>query len=110
MPDGSQAVSGLPVSVIRSAIKWRSTRPVAGADKGFAYGSTPRACVIVRVTFVGGSNMQHERVVLRELAEQLTAEAARVSASGLDDTRREKLAMIRARINAIRESLGLSDS
>jgi len=54
--------------------------------------------------------MEQERVVLRELAEQLTVEAGRVSAGGLDDVRREKLALIRARISEIRASLGLTDS
>jgi hypothetical protein len=54
--------------------------------------------------------MQHEKLVLRELAEQLAAEAARVSASGLDEARREKLLVIRERISAIRQSLGVTDS
>jgi hypothetical protein len=53
--------------------------------------------------------MQHQRVALRELAEELAAEAARVSASGLDEVRREKLAAIRERIRAIRVALGLTD-
>lgn len=54
--------------------------------------------------------MQRERLTLRELAEQLDAEASKISASGLDDLRRERLDAIRERIRAIRVSLGLSDS
>ena len=54
--------------------------------------------------------MQRERAALRELAEQLDAEAARVSATGLDDQRRERLETIRERIRAIRVMVGLTDS
>jgi len=54
--------------------------------------------------------MQRERITLRELCEQLQAEARRVSPCGLDEQRRERLEAIRQRIDEIRVALGLADS
>ena len=53
--------------------------------------------------------MQRKAITLRELLAQLDAEASRVSASGLDEERRDRLTTIRRRIDEIRVSLGLTD-
>jgi len=53
--------------------------------------------------------MQRQMVTLRELLEQLYAEASRVSASGLDEYGRNQLDSIRRRIEEIRITLGQTD-
>lgn len=47
---------------------------------------------------------------LVELLEQLSAEASRVSAAGLDRDKRERLDAIRDRIRELRVTLGLTES
>ena len=54
-------------------------------------------------------HMQRQVVTLRELLEQLYAEASRVSASGLDEDGRNRLDAIRRRIEEIRVTLGRTD-
>jgi len=54
--------------------------------------------------------MQRQRTTLRELLDQLYAEASRVSASGLDTEKRDRLTAIRRRIDEIRISMGRTDA
>ena len=54
--------------------------------------------------------MDRQKLTLRELLNQLQAEAGRVSASGLDEERRDRLTSIRRRIDEIRVALGLTDA
>jgi hypothetical protein len=50
------------------------------------------------------------RLTLRELIDQLQAEAVRVSKTGMDEQKRTQLDVIRRRIDEIRVSLGRTDS
>ena len=53
--------------------------------------------------------MPRQAITNRELLAQLDAEASRVSASGLDEQKRDQLAAIRRRIDQLRLSLRLKD-
>ncbi len=54
--------------------------------------------------------MDRQKITVCELFDQLRAEAGRISASGLDEEKRDRLAAIRRRIDEIRIALGLSDA
>ena len=54
--------------------------------------------------------MAGQRIDVRELVDQLHAEAVFVSASGLDEERRDRLTAIRRRIDELRLSLGLTNT
>jgi hypothetical protein len=48
-------------------------------------------------------------MTVRELLDQLSAEASQVSPNGLDEARRERLAVIQDRIRELRAAVGLVD-